>query len=163
MNISITIDQQAVSRDGIYRTCFIVEATTQPRDVLVTSLGDVLGAGFDIDSSAYAFSQTYFAQINRCPTLLLKSRYAGESLQQAFLQGSQDFSFVCTESKDNTERIVFSDFIETTHKLYIYSGTTKITSNKHTVWVAGEDAIQGWLWDSGNLVAFDSGSTLEVE
>lgn len=163
MSITITVERP-ISRDGTYRTCFITDATTQNRDVFAYSVNDVIAAGYDDESAAYEFCTTYFSQKNKADYVLLKARYLGETLQQAFLQGDNNYSFICVESKDDTERQLFSNFILTKNKLFLYSGEIKITANKNTVWI-GSTILENdsWQWFSGDDVLFASGDFVEME
>jgi len=163
MNITITTERP-ISRDGTYITCFITAATTQDRDVKAYSLNDVIAAGYTDTSPAYEFCRVYFSQKNKASCVLLKARYVGESLIDAFINGGSDYSFVCVDSKIESEIIDFSNFMLGKSKLFLYSGVSKLTPNRNTVWI-GSSAIDNnfWRWDSNDDVLYFSGDFVQLE
>jgi len=142
---------------GIYRPCFVAEATTQQRDTIVVELTDLLSAGWAIDSAAYDYCQLALQQQYRPDYIVVKAKYNNESYVEALSQGDTDFFYITIESKVSLDITSVANNYK--DKIVAYSGAERLTNLENGFWVFSEE-INSWLWDSGATVNFESTPTL---
>lgn len=138
---------------GIYRPCFVAEATSQQRDTIVVSLSDLLSAGWLADSAAHDYCQLALQQQYRPDYIIVKSKYSNESYVEAIEQGTGDFLYLTIESKTPSDIVSVATFFK--NKIVAYSSTERLTNLENGFWVFSEE-INSWLWEGGIVVEFES-------
>lgn len=126
VKVNIKIENQPLlEKQAFNSSCFIFNVpddVSVTGDIVLTSLSDITGTYAEYVQVAYDFAESFFSQNTYGLTLYLRGKHSGESYASAYLASASDnYYFVCIESKDIDEVLGFNDVLVSELKLQFFS------------------------------------------
>ena len=166
VDIQVSISVTPVSRYSFYTPCFISENDDVERHIVVSTLKQVLDAGYEIDSTAYLYCSLAFAQRQRVDNVVLVAKRSLESYIEAFSNSQTgEYYYITIESKEVEDVTALADYLisKRINKLIFYSKFEDVSSElkgyKNIVWWWSTDF---WFWDSSSIVMWDSDLDMDL-
>lgn len=166
VDIQVSISVTPVSRYSFYTPCFISENNDVERHIVVSTLKQVLDAGYESDSTAYLYCSLAFAQRQRVDNVVLVAKRSLESYIEAFSNSQTgEYYYITLESKEVEDVTSLADYFTSKqiNKLIFYSKFEDVSSElkgyKNIVWWWSTDF---WFWDSSSIVMWDSDLDMDL-
>lgn len=164
--VDISISPPQAERYSFYTPAFFSRNNTAKRDVEVEDLKQVLDAGYDVDSPAYAWCSLAFKQEDyRVDSIILVAQRDGETLLDSFKDSEfKRYYFISSEEHDVDQVLELSTYLKTIQKDKLIFITkyedlsSKLMGIRNIVWWWSTNF---WFWDSNAIVVWDSGYDME--
>lgn len=164
--VEIEISSPKTERYSFYTPAFFSMNNTAKREVEVSSLKDVLNAGYSIDSPAYAWCSLAFKQEeSKVENIILIAQRDDETLLDSFKETNYHrYYFISSEEHDVDQVVELSEYMISSNinKLIFITKyedlSSKLLGRRNIVWWWSTNF---WFWDSNAIVAWDSGYDME--
>lgn len=165
VEIYVSVSSPKTERYAFYTPAFFSFNDTAKRSVQVENLKEVLDAGYDIDSAAYAWCSLAFSQETRVDSVVLVAQRLDETLVDAYkLSNYRSYYFISSEKHDVNEVVELSDYLKAVqHNKLIFITKyediyNQVLGRSNIVWWWSTNF---WFWDSNAIVVWDSGYDME--
>lgn len=166
--VDIKVEQiTTLIADAFSTVCFITNNdTVSNRSVRVSSLNELISAGYTRSSLAYNFCRAVFAQ-KRSVQVVIRNKRTTETYEEALASDDNSgFYFVVLETKVVQEVLAFNEFINSDRtKLQFFSTDQDVSSlvgARRLVYYYQPDFFRNLQYDSGSFVELDSGRLIDL-